>query len=57
MQYMSEIISLIIGAVAGSLITFSITKKSASRGGTLVDQSRSNSGGGDIVGGNKTERK
>lgn len=57
MQYMSEIISLIVGAIAGSLVTFSITKKSASKGGTLVDQSRSNSGGGDIVGGNKSGRK
>lgn len=57
MQYISEIISLIVGAVGGSLLTLSITKKSASKGGIVVDQSRTNSGGGDVVGGNKTEHK
>ena len=57
MQYIPEIISFIIGAIGGSFLTLSISKKSASKGGTVVDQSNANSGGGDVVGGNKTEHK
>ena len=57
MPYISEIISLIIGAFGGSFLTFKYINKSASNGGIVVDQSGTNSGGGDIVGGNKTENK
>lgn len=52
MEYISEIISLVVGVIGGSLLTFSITRKSADRGGTLVDQSGAKALG-DVVGGNK----
>ena len=53
MEYLSEIISFIIGAGAGSLLTFTVVRNRASGGGRVVDQSRSKANG-DIVGGNKS---
>ena len=56
MQYLSEIIFFVVGAASGSLLTLSFSKKSAKNGGSVVDQSRAKAGG-DIIAGNKSERK
>jgi hypothetical protein len=56
-QHLSEILSFLAGALGGSLLTLSITKQNRIRGsGSIVDQSSSKAGG-DIVGGNKTDRR
>jgi len=52
LEYLSEIITFILGLGAGALITFSVMRNRASGSSRLVDQSRSKAGG-DIVGGNK----
>lgn len=49
----SQIVSFLGGLMSGSLLTFQLTKNRATRGGSVVDQSRSRADG-DIVGGNKT---
>lgn len=53
MQYLSEIICGVIGAISGSLLTITYTKISASRGGRNINQSRSTVKG-DQIAGNKT---
>lgn len=57
MDYLSEIISFILGAFGGSLVTWQVTKKTmrASGRSTVIDQSGANAGG-DIVGGNQTKK-
>ena len=60
-EYISEIVSFVLGMLGGSLLTFTLTRKSVSNGGTIVDQGGSTAQG-DIIGGNKstvtrTERK
>lgn len=55
MQYVSEIVSFIFGALGGAALTFTITRNSVRNGGSVVDQSKARAGG-DIVGGNKTVR-
>lgn len=57
MEYLIQIISFILGALGGSLVTWQVTKKSmhASGRSTLIDQSGANAGG-DIVGGNQTKK-
>jgi len=52
MEYISEIASFIAGAIGGSLLTLSISRKSADRGGSVVDQSGVKASG-DVVGGSK----
>lgn len=52
MQYLPEIITFVLGGFAGSLLTLRLTKKTASGGGTVVDQTNANAGR-DITGGNK----
>ncbi len=51
-QHLSEIISAIAGAAAGSLLTFQFMRNRVQGGGSIVDQSRAHAGG-DIVGGDK----
>lgn len=52
----SFLAGLIGGGAAGSFLTFRLNNsKSASGSGKVVDQNRAKAGG-DIVGGNKTER-
>lgn len=53
MGHTSQILSFLGGLLGGSLLTFQVTKIRATRGGSVVDQSRSRAEG-DIVGGNKT---
>lgn len=53
MEYLSEIISFVAGAVGGSFLTWTVSKKSADRGGSVVDQSGTKASG-DVVGGSKT---
>lgn len=55
-KFIPEITSFITGATIGSLVTVKLYKKTASKGGTLVDQSYSQAGK-DIVGKNKTTIK
>ena len=43
-QHLKEIGSFIVGAISGSLLTFTITRKSASKGGSVIDQSGSKVG-------------
>lgn len=50
--YISEIISFLLGGIAGSLLTVAINKKTAKSSGVLTDQSNSRAGG-DIVGRDK----
>lgn len=51
--HLSEILSFIGGAIAGSFITLSITRHYRVKGrGTIVDQSSSRAGG-DIIGRDK----
>lgn len=52
MEYLSEIISLLIGAAGGSLITWRVTKNSISGKGSIVNQNHAKAGR-DVVGGNK----
>ena len=52
MQYLSEIVTFILGSLAGSLVTLRFTKKTASGGGKIVDQSNATAGR-DITGGDK----
>jgi hypothetical protein len=56
MEYLSEIISLLVGLAGGSLLTLTLTKKQVKGGGMIVDQ-QSAKAGGDVVGGNKTVGK
>lgn len=51
-SYISEVISFIIGAVAGSLLTINVKSLRVSSRSNGVDQSRA-SAGGDIVGRDK----
>jgi hypothetical protein len=53
-EFLSEIVSFVVGALGGSLITYHYTKKSFNASGrsTVVDQSGSKAGR-DIVGGNQ----
>lgn len=53
MAHSSQILSFLGGLISGSLLTFQVTKNRATRGGSVVDQSRSRADG-DIVGGSKT---
>ena len=58
MEYVSEILSFIIGVISGgvtgSLLTLRFTRKNrASGGGSIVDQTNA-SAGGDVVGRDKT---
>lgn len=53
MEYLSEIISFLVGFAGGSFLTLTFTKKQVKGGGMIVDQ-QSSKAGGDIVGGNKT---
>ena len=55
-NYISEIISFLVGLSAGSLITFQVTKNRAGPGGTAVNQAGSTAGG-DMVGRDKTTTK
>ena len=43
-QHFKEIGSFIVGAISGSLLTFTITRKSASKGSSIIDQSSSRVG-------------
>lgn len=52
MEYISEIVSFVAGAIGGSFLTLTISRKSADRGGRMVDQSGVKASG-DVVGGNK----
>ena len=53
-SHITEIISFLVGAGSGSLLTLRFTRKSRDTiSGDSVDQSNANAGG-DIVGGNKT---
>jgi hypothetical protein len=56
-EYLGEIISFILGAFGGSLVTWQVMTKAirASGRSTAIDQSGA-SAGGDIVGGNKTNK-
>lgn len=56
MEYLPEAISFLAGAIGGSLLTLSFTKKQAKGGGKIVDQ-QSAKAGGDIVGGDKVVGK
>lgn len=56
LNWAPKTISFLAGATIGSLITFNFCKKSASKGGTVVDQSYAHAGK-DVVGGNKTTIK
>jgi hypothetical protein len=51
-DHISEIISAIGGAFAGSLITLRLTRNQVKGSGSVVDQSRATAGG-DITGGDK----
>lgn len=50
MEYLSEIICAILGAVAGSLLTFVYHKNVATKGGRNVNQSGSHVGGDQVAG-------
>ena len=52
-NHLSEIISAIAGAAAGSLLTFQFMRNRVQGAGSITDQSRARAGG-DIVGGDKT---
>lgn len=56
MDYLSEIISFILGALGGSLITYHVTKKSITVSGrsSAVDQSGATAGR-DIIGGSQNK--
>lgn len=56
MEYVSEIISFLVGLVGGSFLTLTFTKKQVKGAGKFVDQ-QSAKAGGDIVGGDKTVGK
>jgi hypothetical protein len=51
-QYLSQVISFLVGLAGGSLLTFHFTKKQVRGSGSIVDQSKAHAGG-DIVGGSK----
>lgn len=53
MEYISEIISFLLGGALGSLLTIHISKKTAQNGSKVIDQSKARAGG-DITGGDKT---
>ncbi|MDF3230907.1 hypothetical protein EOA22_01590 [Mesorhizobium sp. M7A.F.Ca.US.014.04.1.1] len=55
-DYISEIISFLVGLGAGSLITFQIIKNRAGPGGNAVNQGGATAGG-DLVGRDKTITK
>lgn len=52
MQYLTEIITFVLGGALGSLVTLRVTKNSASSGGRVVNQNKAKAGG-DITGGDK----
>ena len=56
MDYLGEVISFVLGALGGSLITWQVMKKSmkASQGSSVVDQSGAKAGR-DIIGGNRNK--
>lgn len=55
-EWIGELISFALGAIAGTLITYSVTRSKADRGGTAASQSgggtqqTSNTVGGDMSG-------
>lgn len=51
--YITEIVSFVLGMVGGSFLTLTLTRKSVSNGGSIVDQGGATAQG-DIVGGNKS---
>lgn len=53
--YVTEIVSFLVGACAGSLITIKVKKFGAGANGNAVDQSGSTARG-DIVGRDKSEK-
>ena len=54
-QYLSEILSFLVGAVGGSLITLKVVKNNnAIEGNSNINQSNAKAGR-DIVGGNQTK--
>ncbi|TPI75360.1 hypothetical protein FJ423_22585 [Mesorhizobium sp. B2-8-9] len=55
-DYISEIISFLVGVGAGSLITFQITKNRAGPGGNAVNQAGATAGR-DMVGRDKSITK
>lgn len=56
MDHLSEIISFILGAFGGSLVTWKVTKTMRVSGrSTAIDQSGANAGG-DIVGGSQIKK-
>lgn len=54
MQYLSEIVTFVLGGLAGSLVTLRLTKKTAHSGGKVVDQSNATAGR-DITGGDMSK--
>ena len=55
MNYLSEIVSFIVGLIGGSLLTLQFTRNKVRGAGSVVDQNKATAGG-DIVGGNKSTR-
>lgn len=57
MEFFGEIVSFIVGALGGSLVTYQVTKKSLNGSGkaNVVDQS-GGTAGRDMIGGNKTKK-
>lgn len=55
LNYVSEIISFVFGAFAGSLLTINIKNQRASGRANVVDQSKSRAGG-DIIGRDKLSK-
>lgn len=55
-EWIGEVISFLVGAAAGSLVTFTVTRNTAKRGGTAASQSGNgtqqvgNTVGGDMAG-------
>ncbi|OUR78423.1 hypothetical protein A9Q83_07775 [Alphaproteobacteria bacterium 46_93_T64] len=52
MEYISELVSFVAGAIGGFTLHLTITRKSADHGGRVVDQSGVKALG-DVVGGDK----
>lgn len=56
LQYLSEIVSFVVGALGGAAVTFSLTRNSIKGEGVITDQSKSKAGG-DVVGRDKVTKK
>lgn len=56
LDYVTELISFVIGAGFGSLLTIQFKKQKATGTGNAVDQSGAKAGG-DVVGRDKIEKK